>query len=296
MWTDVCCEFQNIIPLLKRRQKQEKSIASHTASVQAVWNKNTNWNLQLNSSPTVLCKHLSAKTNTAVGLSLHRAKNDRKGDLLGPVPLSPAWLSPSNSFFQPRWAASSSHWSSCWFQIEGGGEALAVLSSKYHNSRGGKQIWNATETETLMSFYSNYLWRKAQGFTLVQGQTTSTWDSFLLVNAFLKPNESEDSEENLCNKKQDSESGDSNLRTTNGSTHEGTSGAQRLPFHKCFALRCSNCTAKFIVINWQEENCPHTQDCKEMKTGRIYLGFLAFSPWSPGLLYFFFFLEGTGDV
>lgn len=127
--------------------KRKKSTASHAASAQAVIkqkHKLESAAKRLSHSQCCVSSYVPRQLQLSASPSLHTRKNCRKGDLPGPDPLSLAWLSPNNSFYQPRWATSSSRWSFCWFQIEGGGAALAVLSSKCHSSTGGKRIWKAT--------------------------------------------------------------------------------------------------------------------------------------------------------
>lgn len=141
-----CCEqvpditIQNILPQLNRRQRQ-KAVASD-----CFFKGLPEQGYKLESAVKGLSHTVLPNCGLQEGynLSLQQLKNFHEDNLPGPVPLSLAWLSPSSSSFQPHWATSSSHWSFCWFQIEGGVEALAVLSSKYHNSREGKQIWNTT--------------------------------------------------------------------------------------------------------------------------------------------------------
>lgn len=157
-----CCEqvpditIQNILPQLNRRQRQ-KAVASD-----CFFKGLPEQGYKLESAVKGLSHTVLPNCGLQEGynLSLQQLKNFHEDNLPGPVPLSLAWLSPSSSSFQPHWATSSSHWSFCWFQIEGGVEALAVLSSKYHNSREGKQIWNTTRNWNTMVILHKFLGEK----------------------------------------------------------------------------------------------------------------------------------------
>lgn len=197
-------------------------------------------------------------------LSLQTVKNCRKDDLPGPIPLSLAWLSPSNSFFQPHWATSSSHWSFCWFQIEGGGEALAVLSSKYHNSRGGKQIWNTTRDWNVNVTLHKSLWKKeSTRFTFVSRSnykhvtfnSTCKWIFFNQMKTKILR------KIYAVRRKSPRQiiPGDTHFRLSNSSIHKGKdvrAGPKcraTFLYMKVYTMKCS----KFTLIR-NKENCSYT--------------------------------------